>query len=343
MVTKDISNSIGVKTVENDKNNISEASKKQQSSAIFPESGFSITTNTQSFQDRERGASPRTRITKQKDTKVHLQKSLLKDDKIRLIETSFQGLSRKMILTHYAGSKAVMGRQILYEIYYKGQQVGIIGLQASSSIMKNVHKAVYGTIKTTKESRIRYFNEVYNNNIFRLEYIEKNLASRILSQFKKQVKQDFEKKYKGVTLKAIVSMSFGENKEGETRKGMCYKADNWLSCGLTSGFKKIMIDFKNNKFRYEPSEKKNIWLWLYETKKEKREREKKFNITEASEKQSSSAIFFSKEDFLLCPQCNYSTLRLERQEENRWKDASCWRCGFLVKNPHYSNETKTIS
>lgn len=42
------------------------------------------------------------------------------------------------------------------------------------------------------------------------------------------------------------------------------------------------------------------------------------------------------DDFLLCPKCNYSTLRIVRVEPDRWSQADCWKCGFLLKNPYYN-------
>lgn len=174
---------------------------------------------------------------------------------ISLIETSFDGIKRDMFLSHYPKSKSIVGRRILYDIYYKGNHVGLVGVGPVAVIFSHVFKYIYGDLKLNRERKIRYYDQVYNNNIFRLMYSEKNLASRILSFFRKQIKVDMKSKY-NVDIKAIISMTYGINENEEERTGKCYRADNWKYFGITAGKKKKINDFGKDE--------KGNWIYDYE-------------------------------------------------------------------------------
>ncbi len=48
---------------------------------------------------------------------------------LRLEEVSLTGKERDLLLTHYAGSKSIIGRRLFYRIWYNGQHAGIVGLR----------------------------------------------------------------------------------------------------------------------------------------------------------------------------------------------------------------------
>lgn len=188
-----------------------------------------------------------------------MQTQLFPTTGILLVEQDYKGENKELLLTHYAGSQGVMGRRIVYAIFYQGKKIGIIGIQSVSLPIKRVANILYSeNSKLDYDLKIQYFNEVYNNNIFRIEVREKNLATQILSLFRKKVFEDMKKKY-NIIMKAIISMSFGEN-----RQGICYQADNWYYLGLTSGAKKHMSVHKGKvTISVEQVEKKHLYLWVY--------------------------------------------------------------------------------
>jgi hypothetical protein len=100
----------------------------------------------------------------------------------------------------------------------------------------NAVRFLYGFNKTTEEIRNNYYEEVYNNNIFRLEKNDKNLASQVLALFRKRVQKDMQRKY-NVNIRAILSLTYGTNEFGIVRTGKCYLADNWKFLCLTKGMR----------------------------------------------------------------------------------------------------------
>ncbi len=72
-------------------------------------------------------------------------------------------------------------------------------------------------------------DRIINNVVLRLEYNEPNLASRILSLWRKQIIIDWEDRYH------IKPIGFETFVYGDNRTGACYKADNWEYLELTKG------------------------------------------------------------------------------------------------------------
>ena len=75
-----------------------------------------------------------------------------------------------------------------------------------------------------------YLPAIINNVVFRLEYHEKNLATRVLSKFRKVISKLWEEIYE---VPVIGFETFVV--ETETRKGALYKADNRVFIGYTKG------------------------------------------------------------------------------------------------------------
>jgi len=184
------------------------------------------------------------------------------DKGLELVETSFSGENRGLLLTHYAGSESVIGRQICYDIFYKGRKVGIIGGQSVSMPMLPVVNYVFRSNHLTKQIKFEYFEHVMNNNIFRMDSTEKNLASRVLALWVRKFKEDMKRKY-GVDMKAIISMSYGTRDDGTQRTGKCYKAAGWKYLGKSQGTKRIQM----NPIVIVKDVPKHLWCWKYKEKK----------------------------------------------------------------------------
>ena len=80
-----------------------------------------------------------------------------------------------------------------------------------------------------KDNRVKMLGGIINNVVFRLEVTEKNLASHILSVWRKQIIDDWKKKY------GFDIFGFETFVCGNSRTGASYKADNWVFCGYTKG------------------------------------------------------------------------------------------------------------
>ena len=186
---------------------------------------------------------------------------------IRLEQVALTGEERDLLLTHYAGSKSIIGRRLLYRIWYNGEHAGIVGVQSTATCLLKVARVLYRVDKVDRTIALRYLNEVVNNNVFRLLVNEPNLASQILKTFRKVVRTDWNVKY-GVRLRAIVSMTFGSGPRGG-RVGRCYRADNWHYLGLTEGKKKILIHWdktnaRKNINKYVPTRQKHLFVFDYD-------------------------------------------------------------------------------
>ena len=88
------------------------------------------------------------------------------------------------------------------------------------------------------EIKPRQLNSIINNNIFKIDFNAKNLATIVLKKWRKQISKDWEKLY-GVQVAAFDTFVVEERLwNGQTRNGACYRADNWSLVGLTKGYGK---------------------------------------------------------------------------------------------------------
>lgn len=126
---------------------------------------------------------------------------------------------------HYVDNHGCIGRQLHYTIMEDSKVIGII--TGASAIWSSEHRDSYFNInQLNRKERI---NKIIDNVVFRLELNEKNLGTRILSVWRKTVKEDWEKKYNDNVI-GFETFIFGEN-----RYGSMYKADNWDFVGMTKG------------------------------------------------------------------------------------------------------------
>lgn len=175
--------------------------------------------------------------------------------KIKLIENSRETSRYKEIRNlHYVDNHGCIGKQIHYLIFENGdipfeEPIGIIS-GASAVWACKPRDDFFGI---TKDNRIEIIDKIINNTVFRLEKHEKNLASRILSMFRKQVKRDWKKKYNSEII-GFETFVYGEN-----RTGGIYKADNWIYVGVTKGSAKYKPHGAYNKGERKTTEQKLIF------------------------------------------------------------------------------------
>jgi len=127
---------------------------------------------------------------------------------------------------HYVKNNGCIGQQLHYLIYYKTNLVGIIS--GASSVWAVKSRDNYFGI--AKENRRVSLPSIVNNVVFRLEFHEKNLATRVLSLWRKRVQSDWSERY-GVIVHGFETFVVEE----DYRKGSLYKADNWDYVGRTKG------------------------------------------------------------------------------------------------------------
>lgn len=123
---------------------------------------------------------------------------------------------------HYSHPKGFVGRQLIYKIYDDDTLLGVI---------------VGGSATLHLPNRNEFFgdkysiNKIINNNFFHLieSHTYKNLGTKVLSMWRKQVVKDWEYKYKDkvIGFESLVELP---------RSGALYKADNWTLVGQTKGF-----------------------------------------------------------------------------------------------------------
>ena len=110
----------------------------------------------------------------------------------------------------------------------------------------------------TKENRNVALNGIIDNTVFRLERNIPNLATQILSKWRKRVCEDWKNTY-GVDVAGFETFVL----ENENRKGALYKADNWDFVGETKGSTKMHLHGMDKTFERVPVEKKLVFCkWI---------------------------------------------------------------------------------
>ena len=130
-----------------------------------------------------------------------------------------------LYLSHYPQSKGIVGRSFNYFVIWKQRIAGIIGGNSPPYSVK----AVDEYFNVTKENRSDMLLYLMNNEVFRIIKSDKNLATRTLKAFRKQIQKDHKKKY-GYGLVGL--LTFVE----PPLTGNIYKADNWTYVGMTKGY-----------------------------------------------------------------------------------------------------------
>ena len=122
---------------------------------------------------------------------------------------------------HYVDNHGTLGQQIHFLIVKDNQPIGII---SGASSVYGV-KARDDFFKIPNDQNIKqkfYLPAIINNTVFRLELHEKNLATQILSRWRKTISEMWKYVY-GIPVIGFETFVVEE----DYRKGTLYKADNW--------------------------------------------------------------------------------------------------------------------
>jgi hypothetical protein len=140
---------------------------------------------------------------------------------------------------HYVPNKGTHGQQLHYLVLVDGEVVGIISGASCVYAVKS-RDDYFGLNKDNKKVALP---SIINNVVFRLERHDiPNLATQVLSLWRKRVSVDWEERYK-VKVHGFETFVVEE----DYRKGTLYKADNWDFCGYTSGNTKVHSHGLGNK------------------------------------------------------------------------------------------------
>jgi hypothetical protein len=122
---------------------------------------------------------------------------------------------------HYSHPKGFVGRQLVYKILVDDKEVGAI-VGGSATLHLPNRNEFFGDKY--------YINGIINNTFYHLEKQEdKNLGSKVLKLWRKQVVLDWEERYKDkvIGFETLIELP---------RNGALYKADNWIYVGTTKGY-----------------------------------------------------------------------------------------------------------
>ena len=86
-----------------------------------------------------------------------------------------------------------MGQQLQYLVFYGSEVLGII--VGVSTVFANQAQEEFFGLAEDAEVKTQQLNSIVNNTVFRLEYPVPNLATIVLSIWRKRVMEDWEKLY----------------------------------------------------------------------------------------------------------------------------------------------------
>jgi hypothetical protein len=154
---------------------------------------------------------------------------------------------------HYIPDRGLVGQQLQYLIFYRKEVVGVIG--GASSAFTSQSRDKYWELSTDKDEKNCQLNSIINNNIFKLNYPAPNLATIVLSKWRKQILKDWEELYE-VKVAGFETFVVEERLwNGKTRNGACYRADNWELVGITKGYGDTNIRGREHKDKRLQSKK----------------------------------------------------------------------------------------
>ena len=169
-------------------------------------------------------------------------------------------LYRQFRSRHYIPDRGAVGQQLQYLIFYGTEVVGVIG--GSSAVYTNEGRDEFFKLSDEKDLKTTQLNSIINNNIFRLEYPAPNLASTVLSTWRKQIARDWEYLY-GVEVCGYETFIIEERLPGgRTRNGAIYRADNWELTGITKGYNQTNVRGREHKRKQLKSRKLVYCKWI---------------------------------------------------------------------------------
>lgn len=156
---------------------------------------------------------------------------------------------------HYIPNNGTHGQQIHFLVHYDGRVVGIIS--GASSVYGVASRDRFFDIPCDSRTKQKlYLPAIINNVVFRLEYHETNLGTKVLSRWRKAISELWEELYQ---VPVIGFETFIV--ETDTRKGSMYKADNWTFVGETAGSTKKHNGLQNKAERLKTDTKLVYCRW----------------------------------------------------------------------------------
>ena len=127
------------------------------------------------------------------------------------------------------------GQQVHYLIWYHTGEVweNVGAISGGSAVFSTRVRDEF--FHLNKENRTKCLNGIIDNTLFRLEKPEFNLASQIVSIWRRQVVKDWEYLYDVRPYGFETFVEFAEIEGDRQRVGCLYRADNWTFVGETSG------------------------------------------------------------------------------------------------------------
>lgn len=156
---------------------------------------------------------------------------------------------------HYVTNNGTHGQQIHFLITEKDVPIGIIS-GASSVYGVKARDEFFRIPNDQKIKQKLYLPAIINNTVFRLEVHEKNMATQILSRWRKAISEMWEYIYE---IPVIGFETFVV--EEDYRKGTLYKADNWTFLGKTCGSTKSHNGLINKSTRLQTDKKLIYCKW----------------------------------------------------------------------------------
>ena len=141
---------------------------------------------------------------------------------VKLSNPDYQAIRNR----HYVPNHGCIGMQIHYLIKEADHTIGIIS-GASAVYAVAARDAFFGI---NKENRNAALPSIINNVVFRLEEHKPNMATQVLSLWRKHITFDWYERY-GVKVAGFETFVVEE----DYRKGSLYLADNWTMLGKTQG------------------------------------------------------------------------------------------------------------
>jgi hypothetical protein len=156
---------------------------------------------------------------------------------------------------HYVINNGTHGQQIHFLITNDNNPIGIIS--GASSVYGVKSRDNFFNIPNDQNIKQKfYLPAIVNNTVFRLEVHEKNMATQILSCWRKTISKMWEYVY-GIPVIGFETFVVEE----DYRKGTLYKADNWIFVGETFGSTKSHNGLINKSTRLETNKKLIYCKW----------------------------------------------------------------------------------
>ncbi len=139
---------------------------------------------------------------------------------------------------HYLGSSRIVGRQLKYIAWAKGQPIACLGWGDCSWAVGSRDKWIGWTEKQKARKRQYIINNV---RFLILPWVKlPNLASHLLAKCAERVASDWQAKY------AVLPVLLETYVDPARFLGTCYRAANWRELGITAGYAKVGATHHNS-------------------------------------------------------------------------------------------------